>query len=174
MPGSTQRDWNKYNFFLALIATLVIVYLTFRALQVAQNSYDLQRATRTAVDTVGKQVAQVEKLTAAGQLTVTSPAEGTSVGPTEIVSGSTPYPSSKLHYAVVTPLEVGGDWIQDRAVVSGGTWSGRAIFGNADVGVGQRFTVRVLATSVPQTPGPMSSPPPDAVFSKLVTVRRAQ
>lgn len=58
------------------------------------------------------------------------------------------------------------------SMYQGGSWTCRARFGTAAVGVGERFLVRVLATESTLAPGPLTEIPKDAVISKSIVVMR--
>lgn len=108
------------------------------------------------------------------QLAITVPASGAEVGFDDKVSGTTPF-TDVNHYIVVTPLRVGTPYVQDQpASVSNGTFSGRARFGGVNVGVGEQFTVQVVATRSTLAAGPLAKQPADAVVSNSITVTRKQ
>lgn len=109
---------------------------------------------------------------AAAQFTITNPADNARVGPTEIVSGLTPFPDL-AHYIVITPEE-GGYWIQEKTGVdNNGVWTGTAHFGTGSVGLNQRFIVRGLATRDGDIKaGRRQTLPQDAVLSRAIVVTR--
>ncbi len=100
------------------------------------------------------------------------PASGAEVSFDDKVSGTTPF-TNLNHYIVVTPLRVGTPYVQDQpASVTNGTFSGRARFGGAAVGVGEKFSVQVLATKTTLAAGPLTKQPADAMVSNSITVTR--
>jgi hypothetical protein len=122
---------------------------------------------------VGKHVERVEQQTLRNFLRITYPYNGDTVELTGLVRGSTPY-SDRNNYIVVTPLQTGGNWVQDGPLTidSGGQWTVQAKFGDAGAGEGQRFIIRALASKYSLKPGPLIEVPQDAVFSDAVTVTR--
>jgi len=104
-------------------------------------------------------------------LGVTFPAEGSVVGLEEVVRGRTSLLTFN-HYVVVTPLRIGTAYVQDeRASVSNGMFSGRARFGGVEVGRGEKFSVRVVATRATLPAGPLISEE-GTISSNAVTVTR--
>lgn len=128
---------------------------------------------QVAVRDVGDSVERLERNVLAQQFVVTSPVDGASVDLTELVRGRTPFPEMN-HYIVVTPVAIGDDWVQDGPVkgFAGASWGGRARFGTAGAGAGERFVVRGLATRSTVPPGPLIEVPENAIFSESITVIR--
>lgn len=104
---------------------------------------------------------------------ITNPSYGDSVDLFDLIQGKTPFMGMN-HYIVVTPLKTGGDFIQDvpAKVSSDGSWIGRAKLGTAEVGVGEKFAVRVIATKSTLSPGQLIPVPEDAFSSDSITVTR--
>lgn len=125
------------------------------------------------VTEVGNRVEKVERDVLSEQLIIISPRDDESVDLTSVVKGKTPY-ADKNHYIIVTPLKTNEDFVQDRPIRpdSSGSWAGTAVFGTGDVGLGERFLVRVLATSHVIPPGKLLDVPSDAVPSQSITVTR--
>ena len=106
------------------------------------------------------------------QITISFPTNGADVSLDEKVNGTTAF-NDLNHYIVVTPLRAGTPFVQTQpASVSNGTFIGSARFGSANVGVGEQFTVQVLATKATLTAGALAQKPADAVVSNLITVIR--
>jgi len=166
--GRRRFDLHDVLDIVALIVAILSLFISYRSL-------NLQQEVDLRVKQVDLRVKDVERFTAGAQLVITSPGDGGSVGLTEVIQGTTPYPNMR-HYIIVTPLEVGGDWVQDGIVtISGaGTWTARAQFGTGDVGVGKRFMIRVMATNSIVDRPKLRGQPPDAVFSQPITVVRTQ
>ena len=104
------------------------------------------------------------------RMRIVYPSDGGSVAATEQVRGSTPY-QNKSHYLVVTTR--GGDFLQDGPlkISPGGIWSGQARFGNAGLGDGDAFMIRIATTRAPLMPG-TTTLPDDAIYSEPISVRR--
>lgn len=175
MPNeSSQTDWAKWATIVGMIVAVLTLIVATIDLAITYRSYALQISTRSAVSDVDKRVVQVQKLAAASQFVITSPPESGSVAFTDLLRGTTPYPNLR-HYIVITPMSVGADWVQDDvAAVSGNIWSGRGRFGEADAGIGEKFLVRILATSSRIAPGQLHVVPPDGIFSQPTTVVRTR
>jgi hypothetical protein len=108
------------------------------------------------------------------QLAITVPANGAEVSLDDRVEGKTPF-TDLTHYVVITPLRVGTQYVQDQpASVTNGSFSGRAKFGGASVGVGEKFTVQIVATKSTLPAGPLAKQPADAIVSNSITVTRKQ
>ncbi len=108
------------------------------------------------------------------QIVITSPTDGAEVAFDDKILGTTPFPEMN-HYIVVTPVKIGTAFVQDNPASANrvrGTFSGTARFGGAEVGVGEQFIVRVVATRSKLPAGPLTHEPDDAVPSNSVTVRR--
>lgn len=106
------------------------------------------------------------------QIVISSPAEGATVGMFEQVIG-TSHVGDLKHYILVRPVKSGAAYIQEQPVAgNNGNLTGRAQFGTASVGIGQQFTVEIIATSTTLAPGLLNDKPTDAVTSKPITVRR--
>ena len=107
-----------------------------------------------------------------GKLKITSPSDGDMVGMTEFIQGETPF-TGLNHYIVVTPLKAGADLVQDKpAKISGISMRGKARFGTATVGSGEKFSVRFLVTSHVISPGSLTEKPEDGLPSNTITVTR--
>jgi hypothetical protein len=78
------------------------------------------------------------------------------------------------HYIVVTPIETGSDHIQDKpvSIYAGGLFTGETRFGQGDLGIGEKFIVRVLASKSSLTPNILPKVPEDAIFSEPIIVTR--
>jgi hypothetical protein len=106
------------------------------------------------------------------QLAITIPASGAEVSFEDKISGTTLF-TDLNHYVVVTQVRGGAAYVQDQpASVKNETFSGRARFGGINVGVGEQFTVQVVATKSTLSAGSLPKPPADAVVSNTVTVKR--
>jgi hypothetical protein len=107
------------------------------------------------------------------QIVIVTPADGSDGGPDGVVSGKTPVPQLN-HYVVVTPTRSGPDFVQDQpaSVDQAGKFTARARYGGGQVGVGEQFTVRIVATRSTLPAAPLTKVPTDAVFSNTVTVTR--
>jgi hypothetical protein len=108
------------------------------------------------------------------QIIITMPADGAEVGVDSTISGKTSLPDLN-HYIVVTPTRIGTSFVQSQSALvnrANGSFIWRATFGGAQVGAGEQFTVRVLATKSTLSPAPLTTEPPDAVFSNSVIVKR--
>ena len=107
------------------------------------------------------------------QLVIQNLFNGETVGSSEIVKGNSQLPELN-HYIVVIPLRTGDRWVVDGpiAINAEGNWSGRARFGELNVGVGEKFAVSVLATAVPLSEGQLVNLPDDVRMSDPVEVVR--
>ena len=115
----------------------------------------------------------IRKFTEAEQFVITYPSSGDVVDLTDMVQGITPY-SKRNHYIVVTPIEIGGDLIQDSPVKisAGNVWTVPVRFGTPAVGAGKKFVIRAIATNSTLSPGALIKIPEDAIFSESVVVTR--
>jgi hypothetical protein len=160
-------NWQLIVSILSLITALTIGIL---GLILSKKVGTVQ----SGVSDIGSSVQRVERGVLANKFTITYPTNGADVTFDDKVLGNTPFPNMN-HYIVVTPVKTGTPYVQDRpALVNSGegTFSGQARFGGAEVGVGEQFIVRILATKSPLEPGPLNSVPADVVFSESVAVRR--
>jgi hypothetical protein len=108
----------------------------------------------------------------ADRIVISSPAEGATVGLFEQVIGTSRVADVK-HYVLVKPVRSGTAYIQEQPVAhNNGKLTGRAQFGTASFGIGEQFTVEIIATSTTLNPGVLSNRPADAVTSKPVSVSR--
>lgn len=152
------------NLIVAIIAVIVAIVINMAV-----------TSTRNVVDGVSNRVDQVRENIKAEKFTITYPSDNSTVEMTGLIRGFTPY-EDKNHYLVITPTASGEDWIQDGPVkvFTGGTWSGRAQFGTANVGQGLDFVVRAIATESVLKPGPLTEVPEDAVLSRSIKVTRKE
>ncbi|HEX8651557.1 MAG TPA: hypothetical protein VF708_12015 [Pyrinomonadaceae bacterium] len=171
---SSAPDWEWRKFIVSVCSVLVgflgvIVAATIGYFNLSKQVSNVQ----TKVNEVGNRVESVEKNALADRLIIISPGDGESVDSTAIVRGKTPYPE-RNHYIVVTPLKTNDDWIQKNLIKPDpiGSWAGNAEFGTGDVGIGEKFLVRVLATSSTIPSGQLKDVPPDAIPSDSITVTR--
>lgn len=106
-------------------------------------------------------------------LLITEPLDGDNVGEQADVKGRTTYPDLN-HYVVVIPVSHTAQWVQRSPVFieADGTLSGRAQFGEGDIGVKEDFKILLLATSKELKPAKLRQEPPDARWSAPVTVTR--
>jgi hypothetical protein len=157
-------NWGLVVATLSLIATIIIGYVNLSR-QVSN--------VRDKVDTVDNRVESVQQKVLAGRFVIISPSDGASVDATDIVRGKSPFPEMN-HYIVITPLKTGDDFVQDNPakVDVTGSFASNARFGTGDVGIGEKFFVRVLITKSTIPPGILKAVPPDAEFSESVTVKR--
>src|SRR6185503_15963537 len=110
----------------------------------------------------------------AGQVIINFPLNGTAVDFSDKIVGDTSYPDLN-HYIVVTPVKTGTAFVQDlKATLNrdNRTFTGTARFGGVDVGVGEQFMLRIIATRTTLTPGPLIGEPPDSINSNTITVSR--
>jgi hypothetical protein len=108
------------------------------------------------------------------QVVITVPKPGAEVFGDDSILGETLAPGLN-HYIVVTPIRTGTPAVQDQParVSPDGTFTGRARFGGANVGVGEQFSVYVIATEARLAAGPL----PDntqGTLSNSVTVTRTK
>lgn len=106
---------------------------------------------------------------------IVQPKEGASLGPTEIVTGTTTC-SGWRHYVLVTPPN-GVDWVQDKecAYPSRNAFSCASVkFGEGRIGIGQRFTIRIAVVKGTLVPGPLEESPAELVLSMPITVMRVR
>jgi hypothetical protein len=148
---------------LGVIVTAILGYLSLSN-QVSNVA--------TKVNEVGNRIENVERDVIAGRLIIVSPQEGDTVESPVIVRGKTPY-LNRNHYIVVTSIKTNDDYVQNliRPDPSGG-WTGNAELGTGNEGAGEKFLVRVLATTAVLHAGPMKDWPPDAIPSEAITVTR--
>lgn len=106
--------------------------------------------------------------------TITAPTDGLSVGIEYQIKGKTPL-ADWNHYVVVTPFKMGTAFVQDQTATinrADRSFTARARLGGVQVGVGERFSIRILATKSTLSAAPLINPPADAIFSNTVTVTR--
>jgi hypothetical protein len=108
------------------------------------------------------------------QVVITVPVTGAAVGGDDPVLGETLAPGLN-HYIVVTPIRTGSPAVQDQParVSPDGTFTGRARFGGANVGVGEQFSVYVIATEARLAAGPLPANT-QGTLSNSVTVTRTK
>jgi hypothetical protein len=106
------------------------------------------------------------------RLEITQPSDDATVDMITAVGGTTPFSEKRHHYIVVTPLKTGTDTIESEVSVSEGVFKGEAKLGDAGVGAGEKFAVRILVTKSLLIRG--STPPilDDAIDSNSVIVNR--
>lgn len=104
---------------------------------------------------------------------ITEPINNAEVGASEIVRGMTTLKALNL-YLIVMPLETGDRYIVDGplTVDAQGMWSGRARFGEGNLGVGEKFAISVLATKHKLSEGTLPKLPKDARISDSIGVLR--
>jgi len=110
----------------------------------------------------------------AGQIVLTSPTDGDEVDADSTISGKTSLPDLN-HYIVATPTQIKTSFVQKQPALvnrDDGSFTWRATFGDAPLGSGEQFTIRILATKSKLPPGPLNQEPADALFSNLITVKR--
>lgn len=80
------------------------------------------------------------------------------------------------HYIVVIPLRSPDQWVVDGPirVGQGGFGTGRARFGSGAVGVGENFSLMIVATTVLLPEGVLVGLPADARRSQQVVVHRVK
>lgn len=106
------------------------------------------------------------------QLVIETPSNSAMVGISSVVRGKTPYPQLK-HYLVVVSLQAKRYYIQQPVrVQSDGTWEGFAAFGTQIYGVGDQWSIQIMATATSLSVGEISDFPKDAVFSDEIVVTR--
>lgn len=108
-------------------------------------------------------------------LRIATPEPGAAVERGAAVSFTSPFADFD-HYIIVIPLQS-----PDRYVVDGPLHisadqmaSGRARFGNEAAGIGEQFSIQVLATKAPLVEGVLIQLPTDAKLSPQVVVYRAR
>lgn len=106
---------------------------------------------------------------------ITKPVKGGKVILTDLIRGMTPCPGMD-HYIVVTPLEDGVNWVQNKpaSVEADGSFNGEAQFGEGSNGIRKDFLVRILVTKAALAPGKLAHMPADVILSETVTVTREQ
>lgn len=109
------------------------------------------------------------------RLEILEPPSGAHVSASAVIRGRSNVPSLN-HYLIVIPLRTGDRHIVDGpfTVSTDGRWAARARFGEQFLGLGESFTVSVLATSEHLSEGPLEELPRDAKTSDLVQVTRAE
>lgn len=157
------RFWLHVFADVAVIGALVFAVLMYR------------RESRVTRSRIGEVEQRVEQRTIDARLMITSRQNGDTVLLTETVRGITPF-RDLYHYVVVTPVKTGTGVIQPGpvAVGAGGSWTGIAKFGDANLGVGELYMVRCLATRSKLQAGAFTVEPRDAVFSDPVFVVRGR
>ena len=108
-------------------------------------------------------------------LRIVSPESGAAVEHGSVVSFTSPF-VDRDHYITVIPLQS-----PDRYVVDGPlhisadrVTSGRARFGNEAAGVGEQFSIQIIATKESLMEGTLAQLPKDAELSPQVVVYRAR
>jgi hypothetical protein len=116
--------------------------------------------------------AQPEK-PSGGPPTILNPAPSSVVGQMIKVQGHSEY-QGWHHYVVVTGIVAGGDIVQDTSMdlSSAGELLGTATIGNAAVGEGEPYFIRIVASRTPIAPGPLV-PRKGFIFSDAVNVTRS-
>ncbi|MGD1046189.1 MAG: hypothetical protein ABR936_12850 [Bacteroidota bacterium] len=150
--------------FLALVVAVIMMLVTLRKESAAIQS---------DVFEIGNRVERVQKDVLARQFRIVDPVDDAIVDRTCMIRGKSPFPGMK-NYIVVTPLKVGGDVVQNGPlrVSPSGLWVGEAILGSAEVGAGEKFLIRCIATDSALTEGTLTKIPNDAIFSESITVIR--
>jgi hypothetical protein len=168
-PDYVRRD------FVLKVCTVIIGFLSVLVAAIIGyfNLSHQINSVSNKVEKVDNRVENVQKNSLSNQLIVISPSEGERVDATAIVRGKTPY-LERNHYIVVTPIKTNEDWVQQNVIKPDptGAWVGRAEFGTGDVGIGEKFLVRVLATASTMPPGQLRNVPADAIPSESITVIR--
>jgi len=112
----------------------------------------------------------------ARQFEIKSPLDSDSVGRIVYVKGKSPY-INRNHYLIVAP-EGKGDFISDASVImsSDGSFVVNATLGSAAQGIGEQFSLRVIATEILLSRDQIrnNSIPLDAFTSNSVTVMRSR
>lgn len=106
-------------------------------------------------------------------LQIIKPSPATQVGGEAVVEFRSVYPNLN-HYVVVIPLQAPTRWVVDGPIQirNNGSGSGMARFGNGSVGVGQIFTIEILATELILPDGVLPTIPANAGLSQPVEVNR--
>jgi hypothetical protein len=110
------------------------------------------------------------------RIVINAPTDGADIGLDASVTGKTTVPDLN-HYIIVKSVKAGISYVQDRPVSvnrTDGTFSGNARLGEAGIGLGEQFVIRVLATKSMLRTAPLVNEPPDAVSSNTITVNRKQ
>lgn len=104
---------------------------------------------------------------------ITSPSTNSVVGRTVQVRGHTTYLGGRYFILVTGPAQ-GSEMVQDGevSVFPSGDILGSATLGDAAVGAGQSYTIRVVACEKQLKPGPFNHRN-DLVFSNAITVTRS-
>lgn len=106
------------------------------------------------------------------RLEISQPSDGDTVDMIIGIRGGTPFSEMHHHYIVVTPLKTGTDIMEREVSVSEGLFDGEAKLGDAGVGAGERFAIRILVTKALLARG--STPPvlDGAISSNSIIVTR--
>ena len=162
----TRRDISG---IVLVVLTVVLIVLTADIL-----CYTKRIATKE-IPSVQERTKGLQEEVVRGGFTITSPRNGDTVKLTETIHGVTPF-RDLYHYIVIRPIKVGTDFIEPCpvAVGTGGSWTGVAKFGNANLGIGELYMIRCLATRSKLQPGAFTVEPRDAVFSDPVIVVRGR
>ncbi len=110
------------------------------------------------------------------RIVINAPTDGADIGLDASVTGKTSVPDLN-HYIIVKSVKAGISYVQDRPVSvnrTDGTFSGHARLGEAGIGLGEQFVIRVVATKSILRAAPLVNEPPDAVSSNAITVTRKQ
>lgn len=111
---------------------------------------------------------------AEGNLVISAPQGGASVGIDVRVEGRGAIPGMNLYLVVMSQTDR-GYWIQDPVSVSSdGSWVGRAAFGTYRHGINHNWSIRAMATREVLATGQMFRFPADARLSEQVVVTRVR
>jgi len=105
---------------------------------------------------------------------ITSPVDGAEVGYRVLVDGTLNDPSARL-YLIVKPKRGSSWWVQE-PIRPRKHWRGVAYLGGEDWGIGEEFTLFVLASHKPLNllPGEIDELPKAEAVSNKVRVRRVK
>ncbi len=164
----TRSRWADWATIFGLIGTVCALIGTVCA--VISLYYEVRRSAHQTQE----ELRIIQRELRRGDFKITSPLSGGGVELADIVIGEGGY-GDRFQYLVVRPLEAGDFYVQDAPVnvSGGGMWTGEARFGEAGVGIGQRFLVEAIATHSQLSPGAQKLPT-DAIVSNPVVVTRTK
>ncbi len=187
--GLTSQQTTISNYFFALLAGSAGYFFGGVVLTVAGQLTPALRLSIRAIGgsalflialdhplfpaTPGNQVSANNVESVGSPVEITSPSMNSVVGGSVEVRGHTTHPSWR-HFIVVKGPAQGSDVVQDAEVTvsPSGDILGSATLGNAAVGAGQSYTIRVVACEKRLEPGPFIRRN-DLVFSNAITVTRS-
>jgi hypothetical protein len=155
----TRPTWRSSKLLMSAVMTVAVIIGILTVTHFQTGAKDVPSASSLVTSQEG-----------AKQLVITDPSDGASVKDTATIQGTTPYPKEH-HYVIVTPVNK-VSWVWPATVATDGSLSGSAQFGEGEVGKGETFEVRILATKSTLSKGVLKEEPKDAKNSKTITVIR--